>query len=166
MSIQPLTETLEKLIELHQVLLKLAQEKTPVIVKDEVERLSAIMSQENKLLKQVADLDRQRVERTSEYLQARGYAPNPNVTISDLIRMIFKVEDKKMMQVLQQRLLESISELRKANDLNQKLIEQSLQFINYSIDLLTGAPDQDATYRNPQQQGYGTARAGLFDTRA
>jgi flagellar biosynthesis/type III secretory pathway chaperone len=157
---------MEKLVELHRELLALAKEKTPVLVHNQIDQLNAIIHKENRLIRQVADLDRQRVQTIGEYLISRGYTPDPRVTISDLIKIIFKAEDKKALMNAQKKLLDSITELRKLNEVNQKLIEQSLAFINYSLDLLVDDPDQYAFYRNPVQPTYSSARNGLFDTRA
>jgi flagellar biosynthesis/type III secretory pathway chaperone len=157
---------MEKLVELHRELLALAKEKTPVLVHNQIDQLNAIIHKENRLIRQVADLDRQRVQIIGEYLISRGYTPDPRVTISDLIKIIFKAEDKKALMNAQKKLLDSITELRKLNEVNQKLIEQSLAFINYSLDLLVDDPDQDAFYRNPNGQAYSPSRNGLFDTRA
>ncbi|MNY67586.1 hypothetical protein D3C86_2052050 [compost metagenome] len=55
--------------------------------------------------------------------------------------------------------------LKKANELNQKLIEQSLTFIDYSLDLLVGRPNQEFTYHHPADKGYTSNRSGLFDAR-
>jgi flagellar biosynthesis/type III secretory pathway chaperone len=165
-TINSVLETLEKLIEIHQELILLAKEKTPVLVENQVDHLNSIMHKENKLIKQVEELDRLRVKDTAEYLLSRGYSPDPRVTISDLIKIIFKADQKKALSEVQQRLYSIMMELRKLNDVNQKLTEQSLAFINFSIDLFVQTPEQDAFYQNPHQQANNAIRNGLFDTRA
>jgi len=164
-SIQPLAETLQGLIELHQALLELAKEKTPVLVDNRVDVLTQLMNKESKLLKKVVELDQLRTQAMNEYLTARGYHPNPNVTISDLAKMIFKMDEKKILLQLQEEFTALLTKLKHVNELNQKLIEQSLMFINYSVDLLLDSPPE-VTYGKPQQHAPSASRAGLFDTKA
>jgi flagellar biosynthesis/type III secretory pathway chaperone len=165
-TINAVLETLEKLIEIHQELITLAKEKTPVLVGNQVDHLNSIMHKEHKLIKQVEELDQLRVKNTAENLLSRGYSPDPRVTISDLIKIIFNADQKEALSDVQQRLFSVMMELRKLNEVNQKLTEQSLAFINYSLDLFTQSPEQDAIYGNPRQQNSISARNGMFDTRA
>ncbi|KIL40688.1 flagellar biosynthesis protein FlgN [Gordoniibacillus kamchatkensis] len=166
MTIEPLLELMERLAAVHSQLIELANEKTPVLVRNDVDSLNAIIHRENKLVRQVAELDRERVQRTGEYLISRGYNPDPRVTVSDLIKIIFKADEKKALMNVQQILLEKLIELKRLNETNQKLIEQSLAFINFSIDLLVDDPNQDLFYKAPASSSHNAVRNGLFDTKA
>ncbi|MCY9665110.1 flagellar protein FlgN [Paenibacillus alginolyticus] len=166
MSIQPLLETMDKLQEAHEALLVLARDKTQVIVKNEINQLNIIVNKESKWIRTIAEANQQRIQDIGSYLISRGYNPNPKVTISDLIKVIFKAEEKQALTGAQQKLLVTIKEIKDCNNLNQQLIEQSLSFINYTIDLVLGAPEDDVVYQNPNQQAHGTKRSGIFDTKA
>ncbi|MBP1992639.1 flagellar protein FlgN [Paenibacillus eucommiae] len=166
MSMQDLIQTMEMLREAHGSLLELAKEKTKVLVDNKVEQLNLIIQKENKLIKHIAVLDQQRIEVIGGYLIARGYNPNPRITISDLIRIIFKLEERQMLSEAQQRLLTVLEELRDLNDLNEKLIQQSLFYIDYSLDLFAGSPDDDAFYHHPKHTGQLSNQTGYFDRRA
>ncbi|WP_248929413.1 flagellar protein FlgN [Paenibacillus hamazuiensis] len=160
-----LFDVMDKLNAVHQELLQLAGEKRQVIVRNEIDQLMQIVAKESKLLKQVTELDRQRIDAIGKYMLEKGFRPNPNVTVSDLMKIIFKAEEKKPLQEAHDQLLQTINELRAINALNQTLIEQSLAFIQYSMDLVLG-PDEEAVYHNPQQQNTYGKRNGIFDTRA
>ncbi|ARF68468.1 hypothetical protein B7C51_12590 [Paenibacillus larvae subsp. pulvifaciens] len=167
MSIEKMVHVMEGLIRLHRELLVLAREKTPVIVNNQVEKLNLIVHKENKLLREMNELNQERIQATGEYLLARGYRPDPKVTIRDLSRLIFKAEEKKELMELQEELMGLIEELRPINELNQKLIEQSLAFINYSLDLFIQTPEVEAVYRNPQEASTsGVTCLGRFDSKA
>lgn len=153
-------------MEVHRELIELAKGKTPVLVRNDIESLNAIIHKENKLVRQVAELDRERVQRTGEYLLSRGYNPDPRVTVSDLIKIIFKAEEKKALMEVQRGLLDMLVELKRLNEENQNLIEQSLAFINFSVDLLVDDPNQDLFYKAPASPMGGSVRNGLFDTKA
>jgi flagellar biosynthesis/type III secretory pathway chaperone len=165
-SIVKLIETLEVLIVVHHELMKLASQKTPILVNNRVDELNTIVHKENKLIKQIEELDRSRVQLTNEYLLSRGYNPDPRVRISDLIKIIFKADEKLALTDVQGRLVKTITEMKKINEGNQKLVKQSLSFLDYSLDLFIKTPEQDAFYQRPNHAGYSAVRNGLFDTKA
>jgi flagellar biosynthesis/type III secretory pathway chaperone len=166
MAFQALIQTMTALNDIHDALSELAEQKKQVLIHNIVEQLTQIVSKENKLVKQLGELDRQRVEVIGQFLMEKGYKPNPKVTVSDLTKIIFNIEDKKTLLSLQKQLLGSIRKLREMNQLNQQLIEHSLSFIDYSLDLIVGPPDDDVIYHKPQQGNRGRKGLGLFDTRA
>ncbi|KRF33992.1 flagellar protein FlgN [Paenibacillus sp. Soil787] len=166
MSISVIVETMEELISLHDALLETSKEKTPVLVDNRVDRLNKIVLKESKLIKRIEEINQLRIQLIGEYLLSRGYRPDPRVKVSDLIKVIFKAEEKKSLTDIHERLSNKIKELKQVNELNQNLIEHSLSFIDYSINLLMNTPEQDAVYSNPHQQYYASARSGWFDTKA
>jgi flagellar biosynthesis/type III secretory pathway chaperone len=166
LTIQGLLQTMIKLIQVHVSLLELAQQKTNVLVLNQVDKLNQIVNKETSFMKQITSLDLQRIEDISILLLERGYKPNPNITVGDLIKLVVKADDKKLLSDAQKQLLGTIDQLREKNQLNQKLIEHSLAFIEYSMDLVMGPSDDGVTYQNPSHQQQGLKRNGMFDSRA
>ncbi|MFE5324117.1 flagellar protein FlgN [Paenibacillus sp. NPDC056579] len=166
MAFEALIQTMTTLNDIHESLLELGERKKQVLIRNDVEQLMQIVAKENKLIKQINELDGQRVEAIGQYMIEKGYKPNPKVTVSDLTKIVFNVDDKKLLLGKQKQLMGTIQKLREMNQLNQQLIEHSLAFIEYSIDIIAGPPDNDFTYQKPQQQTYGSKRPGLFDTKA
>ncbi|MFC0212910.1 flagellar protein FlgN [Paenibacillus chartarius] len=166
MTIQPLLEIMEQLEAIHLELVELAKEKTPILVRGDIESLNALIHKENKLVRKVSELDRIRVQRTGEYLISRGYNPDPRVKVTDLIKIIFKADEKVALMEAQRKLAGVLQELKRLNEANQKLIQQSLDFINFSVDLLVDDPNQDMFYKAPASPPGGRSRNGMFDTRA
>ncbi|WNR44690.1 flagellar protein FlgN [Paenibacillus roseipurpureus] len=162
MSIQPLLVTMNTLQEAHEALLELAKSKTQVLINNQVDELNAVVNRENKWIRAISDANQQRIQIISSYLISRGYNPNPKITVSDLIKVIFKAEEKQALREAQEKLLATIEELKSSNVINQQLIEQSLAFVDYSIDLIFGPPEDDVVYKNPNQNK-GMSRQGLFD---
>jgi len=166
MAFRALIQTMTAFNDIHDTLLELAEQKKQVLVRNDVEKLTQIVSKENKLIKQISELDLLRVEAIGQFLIEKGYKPNPKVTVSDLTKIIFNIDDKKELLGLQKQLLEKIRNLREMNQLNQQLIEHSLSFIDYSLDLFVGPPEDDLIYQKPQQNSYNNSRPGIFDTKA
>lgn len=166
MSVQGLLETMVKLIQVHVSLLELANQKTNILVLNQVDKLNQIVNKETSIMKQITALDLQRIENISNLLIEKGYKPNPNITVGDLIKIVVRAEDKKLLSDAQKQLLNTIEQLREKNQLNQKLIEHSLAFIEYSMDLVLGPSDDGIIYQNPSHQQQGIKRNGMFDSRA
>lgn len=165
MAIQELVTTLQELGAIHQELLELAEQKKDVIVQNLVDQLNSIVNKEAKLLRRVGELEEQRVLHTNRFLAGKGYRPDPGITLTDLVRIVFKSEERRALLDAQRELTATLEALREANQLNQELIKNSLMFIDYSLNLMVGAEDE-ATYQNPLQQQSGYKRASQFDTRA
>lgn len=165
MSIQPLITILEQLLEAHESLLELSSEKTQELVSNNVNQLNLIVNKESKLIRHISELDKMRFHEIGKYLISRGYNPNPQVTVSDLIRLIFKAEEKQALLHAHKQLMVVLEKLKEINISNQQLIQQSLSFIDYSIDLVMGPSEEDVVYRNPTLQK-SDKRMGMFDRRA
>lgn len=166
MTIYDVISCLENIQRLHTELLELAQEKKDVIIANDIPRLNQLVNKEGQLVRQLGEAETERVEAVNRFLVARCYRPNPKVTVSDLIQLLFKAEEKRALMDIQSSLTEIASRLRSANDLNQQLIQQSLDYLNYSIDLLLSPEDgQDGIYRKPTGTSTGYSRSGFFDAR-
>ncbi|MBW7454269.1 flagellar protein FlgN [Paenibacillus sepulcri] len=165
MSVEIIVETLEKQAELYALLLETAKLKTPVLVKNEVEQLNAIIQKERKLLVQAEKLELQRMQYSHSYFQSIGVIRYKGGKIIDIIRTITSPQEKKELTELHGKLTGLLDELQKVNKLNQELTMQSLKFIDYSIDLVIEDPNDSVTYQHPMNTGYGNQRNGFFDTR-
>jgi flagellar biosynthesis/type III secretory pathway chaperone len=161
-SIEPVIDNMDQLIEVHDALLELGLQKKEILIANHTDRLNQIVLKEIKLVKKIETLEIQRITAIGSFLLTRGYNSNPKITISDLVKVIFKIEEKQRLQLAQQTLLHKVHDLQQVNKLNQQLIKQSLAFIDYSIDLMTGSPSDDLFY-NPAQQRSNSKRSSYFD---
>jgi len=165
MSVKDLLQTMDQLNQIHESLLELSKLKTDILVQNQVVQLNQIVNKENSLMKQITKLDLQRIDNISQFLLQKGYKPNAKITVDDLTKLVFKAEEKLLLKGAQEKLLGTIEQLKELNQLNQKLIEQSLAYIEYSMDLVLGPPEDEMVYRNPSQQ-QSQKRNGIFDSRA
>lgn len=165
MSIQEVTLKLAQMNEIHCTLLGLAEQKKQVLINNEVNELSLLMKQEAKLVKLIAVYEQEWMDATVRFFHIKGIHPSPNITISDLAKMVNQPDVRAALVRAQTELVETIHKLKKANQFNQELIQQSLAFIDYSLDLVTGSYEQEAVYHNPSQHGNEKMRIGSFDYR-
>ncbi|PYI51175.1 flagellar protein FlgN [Paenibacillus flagellatus] len=148
---EAILHALDQLIEVHRALLEWSERKKDAIVHNRVEELTQITNKESRLAKRLEELEAERVEAVNAYMRSKNMYVTAAISISTLIRFVVRMEDKQALTERQQELVRLIEELKRANDTNRQLIQQSLAFINYSLDLLVG-PDDDAVYHHPQQQ--------------
>ncbi|MCM3134940.1 flagellar protein FlgN [Paenibacillus polysaccharolyticus] len=161
-----LIAVLEQMEQSHCEMLALSQVKREVIVKNDVDQLIAIMNKESKFMKQQEPLETERLHAVHELLQERGIKSMLNLNITEISKLIFDPADKQRLFEVQKKLAGTLQELKDINQLNQKLIEQSLMFIDLSMDMFASRPEQDATYQHPADKQGNPGRIGLFDTRA
>lgn len=166
MSIQQVIHSLDSLYEVHQEMLGISKTKQGAIVNNDVEKLIEVMNQESRCVKQIEQLEANRVKACQDFLIEKGIKSQLQLTVTELTRIAFDPSDKKALQDVQSRLSQTLNELKTLNELNQKLIEQSLGFIDYSLGLLGGRDDQEVTYQHPAGKSGGVKKPGLFDTRA
>lgn len=165
MSIQPVIESLHQIEKIHAELLELAERKTQVLIDNKVDELTQITSRETKLLKAVEDAERQRVQTSNDYLQGKGLAPNAAITGSELAKYVFNPGEKSALLERQTQLASLLQQLKETHEVNKHLIEQSLDYIQYSIDVLTYDDSDDAVYHHPSKQEHGAQRSGIFETK-
>lgn len=142
MSIEVICSTLEKLERMHKSLLELALKKTELIKTNNMEALDQMLKDEQAHVAAIDKLEQQRQKTVTEYLEAKGFASSDNMTVADVIEVAEQQAEKKTLSAIRERLLLIINDLQQQNDLNQKLVFQSLQVINLTLDSLRPRTEQ------------------------
>jgi ABC-type transporter Mla subunit MlaD len=168
MAATELLQMMHQMTERHERLLQLADTKKDVIIHNRIDDLMRITAEENAIVKEIGKLEetaRQCLQRAAQQL---GVALGDAGTISDLLRALPEAhaDFKSLLSDARDKLIETIDELKRKNELNQELVRQSLDYITFSIDLLTDAPEQDMTYQHPIGEQRTRKRTGLFDQKA
>ena len=159
MSAQHIIVALEKLVKLHKSFNRLALKKTEILKAGDTEALTALLMEEQKHMKAIAQTEQERVAATAALL------PNQEqpATISTVIEFT-NLAEATILEGLKEELTAEVERLKERNLLNQQLIYQSLQFINLSLNMVRPQA-QNMNYGNnaakPSKSGL-----GLFDSRA
>lgn len=149
----------------HKNLNVLAKDKTEVVKKNQIDALRMIIKEEKKQLQAISKLEATLVKETASFLQNNGISTD-ELTITKVIEVATEV-DKEQLQTAKFELENEVMELSKQNRMNQELLEQSLQFINVSLDLLQPEIDSFNYDRNEAgQQEHQTQTRSLFDSKA
>ena len=168
MSVTQLIITLEKLEKMHRSLLELTNTKTEYIKVGDMEQLDALLKKEQMHIAAIETLEQQRQQFVTDYLNAKGIVQNTEISIAEIIEMTDEPE-KSALQKVRESLMAVVNELKEKNFLNQKLIMQSLQFVNLTLDMLRPQRQQANTfnYSGDEVRGQGTVgKKSYFDSQA
>ncbi len=160
-----LYEILDNLINLHRALYTLAVQKKEVLIHNQIDELVNITQQEQKLIKAVGAAEAARLEAVQAVYAEKGVSLTEG-SLSELIKLTTGAEEKARLTNYRNELIRIVSELREANELNQQLLEQSLSFVNMSLDLITDNPADDFIYSNPAHDAYRNPNRNFFNKKA
>ncbi len=145
-------------------LTELSKSKKNIIIEGKVEELDKIVKLEQNMIYNIGQLEKQREEEVSKLCKILGVS-SAQITLSDLAKML-QPELKKGLEDIQENLRETFSELKAANDINGQLLEQSLEYIDYSINLFAGSGmETGSLYEGIGKSGSKQNRKNIFDTK-
>jgi flagellar biosynthesis/type III secretory pathway chaperone len=166
--IQHIIDVLQQLVQRHEMLLVLEGRKQQVLIEGSAVELVPILHEESKLIKQMTELESMRATGVEEFARLQGFGDD-SLSMSDLIKLVTNHEHKGLLTRYSEQLLDLVRQLRAQNDHNQKLIEQSLSYIQFSLDLMTEVPERHVTYGKPDvpsTQGSASSSRSFFDRKA
>lgn len=156
-----LLEVMRKESDIYEELLGIEKDKKQVIIDNDVKALEAITAKEQGFVKAIVNLESLRAEVIDGFCKLRGISVIK--TIDDIMAQL---EEGKaaLVEAEKQRLSAIINELIEVNNLNTSLLEDSIDYINYTMDLLTSTEEGDNTY----DRGLADRKTGaksLFDAK-
>jgi flagellar biosynthesis/type III secretory pathway chaperone len=154
MSITNILSTLEKMATLHAYLYELTVRKEDIVKENKLEDLQELTLEEKKYAKAIAQLEQQR-----KLLSEKK-------TVTELLEDATPDEQKALLDV-RGRLADTIGKIQRQNELNQQLLQQSLQFVTMTMNTINPQPSA-VTYDKPANTKK-TASApsrSLFDSKA
>ncbi|MGE7022739.1 flagellar protein FlgN [Solibacillus cecembensis] len=146
MSITNIIATLEKLEKMHKSLLELAIAKTEHIKQGDMEKLDQIIKNEQAHIAAIDTLEQQRQSMVTDYLRAKGIALTDIPTVADVIDAASTTESAEALIDVRQRLMKVLETLKNQNDLNQKMVFNSLQMIHITLDAMRPSQQEQFNY--------------------
>jgi flagellar biosynthesis/type III secretory pathway chaperone len=125
-------------------ILKLAESKTDSLVKNDVEAIVAISEKERKMAEQTLKLNQAR-EQIIKALAQRLDKDYKTLTIAEL-RTLLKDPYSTQLNEIQTEMTELLRKLSARNEINKKLIENAIKFLDFNIQLLAGPDPASSTY--------------------
>ncbi|TCO67597.1 flagellar protein FlgN [Caldanaerobacter subterraneus] len=127
---------LKEEMAIYEILLELATKKTDIIIHGKIKELDETVQMERNFIKKLVELEEKRENTLKEMGKGEG------VTISEVIKSL-PLEEAAQFNNVKERLSAVLKELEQRNDLNMALIEQALEYVNYSIKAISEALEED-----------------------
>jgi len=122
----------------YENLLGLSVEKKDVIVANDTKALQTITSLENTLLGMHQRLDRKRIDILKDIAIVLG-RKEEDLTFTGLLELLQGKPDLPRMEEIVERIRKAIPELKLTNDLNKQLIDNSLAYIEFTMNAIRGS---------------------------
>lgn len=165
-SFQILLDVLEEIYQSQLEIVEIAEHKKEALINSDLEELSKLIKQESSWIKKISKLEEERVSTIKLYFKDKDAEPD-NLTITQLIDYVKSPIEKNKLIDINQRLTKTLNDIEQLNELNTQLIEQSLEFISNTINLITEESRQSYTYSKPtNKQINSSARSGVIDKKA
>lgn len=115
-------------------LLKYEKLKNEVIIKQEIDQLKKLTEDEEAILDEVAELEKER-EKVVESL-FKEFNTNSDKVLSDLIKKLPSDTDeyKEDLKKKKNELIRNIKDLKHLNVINNKLLMDSIKFFSYAVN--------------------------------
>ena len=145
-------------------MLELSKSKKKIIVEGKVAELDKIVKLEQNMILNIGQLERKREEEVTK-LSGTLNLNSAQATITELSK-ILQPELKKGLEDIQNKLQETFSQLKTINDINGQLIKQSLEYIDYSINLVAGSGmETGSLYEDIGKNKSKQSKKNIFDTK-
>ena len=159
--------TLEKLEKMHRSLYELALKKTDLVKSNQIEELDLILKTEQAHVAAIETLEQQRQNQVKQYLTEKAFSYTGTPTVAHLIEAAHGEPLQAELKVIRERLIEVVEQLKAQNDLNQKLVFQSLQFVNLSLNMMRPQQQEQVNYSDKEVLGQNTVgKKSYFDSQA
>lgn len=154
--------TLDDLINIQNQLIIFAEQKTTVLIERKVDELNKLVQEETKVVKQLSDLDNERERLVESLLQK-----HPSLSFSQFVEQLPEDSTRSKLQSQLETLQELMIELQAKNKINERLLTDSMSFVQHMIEQVTKSKQQHFNYQSPiGQQKSLTSSQGFFDTKA
>jgi flagellar biosynthesis/type III secretory pathway chaperone len=160
--VEKLTDILTKENDIYETLFKISNNKTDLIVSGKVNELENIVKIEQSLVLKIAKLEDQR-EKIVEAMSATLGKKPESITVSELVEHLGQ-ENSVELKACQDKMLKNIKNLKNNNELNSKLIKNSLEYIDFSINMMTSIGTVTNSYGSSGSADEAKKRS-LFDVK-
>ncbi|HCA69947.1 MAG TPA: flagellar protein FlgN [Lachnospiraceae bacterium] len=165
--IEELVDVLDNELEIYQQLIPISNEKTQIIVKNDLAALQEVTEKEQCMADQITSLENKR----NQVMTNVKIVLNRKSDTLDLKTLIQLLEnqpkEQKTLSILHDNLKDTIRQLVEINNRNKSLIEQSLEMIEFNINFIQSARlYQGNNYtKDAEQYDIKISGAGMFDTK-
>lgn len=157
-----LIDVMQTEAKLYSELKLIEEDKKRIIIENDVRALDAITAKEQGFVKAIVQLEAVRAKAVDGLCKERGHHRIEN--LSELYTILNPFEQQQM-KVFESKLLKTVQDIQDLNHINGKLIEQSLEFIDITLELAQSLGARDAGYGKGAEEREVKVKKGLFDAK-
>jgi len=147
--------------EMYKDLLSLSMQKKDILIKNDVAGLNTIVRRETEILRKIKTQAKYRTTMLEGFAKEAGL--KERISFDTVIREL-KGAERREMEALKEEFEGIVRDLKKRNELNNRLIETHLEYNAFCIGILTqGAPTGDTYGSTGRIQEEIKPRRGLID---
>lgn len=166
--IEELISVMRKEEAVYRELIPVAEEKTRIIIKNDLQALQDITEKEQLVVERINSLERRREEVIVNIGTVLGRNPS-TLTMKLLVKLLSKQpEEQKALSEIHDLILTTVKKLVVINERNQALIQQSLEMIEFNMNLIQStrmSPGINNYTRGASETVILPNGTGTFDTR-
>ena len=137
--IDTLIDVLDKENTQYERLLDLSNTKTAAIVNGDVDKLQGILGQEQQSIDIINRLDAKREENVKDICNVLNL-PEKGIRIEDIVQMLSKQpKEQSVLEEVHLKLKRTLDQLMRVNDNNKALLQESMDMIEFEINLAKNA---------------------------
>lgn len=160
---QAVLNIMEALITEHERMLNISNEKTELMKAGKIDAFQKLLMQERKQTQAISQLENKRVQAVDALFQEMGIE-NTDKTVTVLLEQMEEGQQKREMEASVSRLIDYIVQIRDVEQLNKELIQQSMTFVQLSLEMLQ--PNLGKMNYGKQQSSHMTPNTSVFDSKA
>lgn len=154
----------------YQLLVELSSKKTPIIIKGDIDGLNKITEEEQDIVSRVQKYEKVRMQTMKDIADVTNHR-GEDLKLTDLIDMMSKrPEEQAKLREIHDKLKTTLNNMKRVNDQNRELLKNSLEMVEFEINLLQSARRAPETadynrgaYNTGAVMGSGTK---LFDSKS
>jgi|LSQX01.3.fsa_nt_gb flagellar biosynthesis/type III secretory pathway chaperone len=160
--VNELINVLDEEARAYEDILMISKNKTDIIIEGKVSELESVTRLEQSLVLKMGKLETLRETLVSEISKELNINKE-NMSISEIMKH-FDGEQALKLQAHKNSLTDTLKELKNTNELNSKLIKNSLEYINFSVNLLSSASTGENNYQSTGEVSDGKKKT-FFDVK-
>ncbi len=161
-SIGQLIQALDKTNEVYREVLELSEKKQDVVIKGDIKELEKITVKEQGLVASIIKLEDIREQILQYVMKDLGIK---NVESLDDILPLLTQEEKAGVEGTTRSLKNLITDVQDVNSSNEKLLQQSLEIVQFNMNMMTSAGKDEPNYGKKGKVNYDDDKSNLFDVK-
>jgi len=158
---EKLIMALDKDCEIYEEILRLGEEKKQIIIAGDIEKLEETTKREHALIASLMKLEEIRDKIISEIIKNTSLS---TVTVLDDVLAVLSSENQEKLVAMKRRLGNLMQDVKDVNESNGELIKQSLDLIEFNVNLVSSLGDTETNYSGKADVNYEKSRSG-FDVK-